>query len=226
MEDKNVSLPVSTGQYLILSALTKRPYIDESRQAYLFADKTAASEFIKNQRHGKTVCVDLSREKLKTICSRCYAAGAEYIVISESGGRKIRGLSERHLDKNYYNCRLSADLSLLQHTKKMKYVSDLAECEYIVPIKITNGEEVSIVYATVSRGSGEHYLYLAFTDLQEYGRWEKEVGPGWKPLAVDIDGVKRIGRKHGFMINPMGGRFILSMDILKKLPSEDDEEDD
>lgn len=224
MESKNGV--TSTGQYLILSAITKKPYIDESRQSYLFANKLEAEAYIKNQKNDKIFWKNMSQEKLKTICSWCYAAGAEFIIIVEAGKQMVRKLSERHLDKSYYNCRLNADMTLLHHTKKMKYIMDLAECEFIVPIKITNGDKVSIVYATVSKGDSNHFVYLAFTDLKEYEQWEKGMGIGWSPLAVDIDGLKRIGKKHGFMINPLGGRFVLTKEILKKLPSEDDEEDD
>lgn len=213
-------------KYIILSAITRRPFINESRQSYLFTDKADAKTFGKRMKHEKVIYKNVSDEKLKSICSWCYSAGAEYIIIDEEGKRSIRRLSERHLDKNYYNCRLSADLALLMHTKKTKYVADLEKCEFVVPIRITNGDSVSIVYATAMKEDRDMFIYLSFTDLNEYKKWADKVKDGWEPLAVDVGGLKRIGKKHGFMINPFSERFILTGEILKQLKSEEEEDDD
>lgn len=173
MENNNKTINPECLKLLIMSKLTKMAYINEERQAFLIDNKKDAEEFIKNT--NGTYCVDKSMQKKKAICSYCFASGADEIVFISEGKREIRLLRERHLDKHYYNCRLSADITRLVHTQNPKYLRDFAECNFVVPIRIINSKAVSIAYATVAKDSApENYLYLAFTDLYEYEKWAKK----------------------------------------------------
>lgn len=223
MENKNRTVDSECQKFLIMSKLTKMAYINEDRQAFLVDNKKDADEFVKNTIG--TYCADKSTQKKKTICSYCFASGADEIVFISEGKKEIRLLRERHLDKHYYNCRLSADITRLVHTQNTKYLRDFAECNFVVPIRITNSKTVSIAYATVAKDSTpENYLYLAFTDLYEYEKWARKIpdSDSWKPLQVDAAGLKRIGRNHGFIINIYGGRNVIKSRNLKLVDAKED----
>lgn len=223
MENKNRTIDPECQKFLIMSRLTKMAYINEDRQAFLIDNKKDADEFVKNTIG--TYCADKSTQKKKTICSYCFASGADEIVFISEGKKEIKLLRERHLDKHYYNCRLSADITRLVHTQNTKYLRDFAECNFVVPIRITNSKTVSIAYATVAKDSTpENYLYLAFTDLYEYEKWARKIpdSDSWKPLQVDAAGLKRIGRNHGFIINIYGGRNVIKSRNLKLVDAKED----
>lgn len=223
MENKNRTIDPECQKFLIMSRLTKMVYINEDRQAFLIDNKKDADEFVKNTIG--TYCADKSTQKKKTICSYCFASGADEIVFISEGKKEIKLLRERHLDKHYYNCRLSADITRLVHTQNTKYLRDFAECNFVVPIRITNSKTVSIAYATVAKDSTpENYLYLAFTDLYEYEKWARKIpdSDSWKPLQVDAAGLKRIGRNHGFIINIYGGRNVIKSRNLKLIDAKED----
>ena len=223
MENKNRTVDSECQKFLIMSKLTKMAYINEDRQAFLIDNKKDADEFVKNTIG--TYCADKSTQKKKTICSYCFASGADEIVFISEGKKEIKLLRERHLDKHYYNCRLSADITRLVHTQNTKYLRDFAECNFVVPIRITNSKTVSIAYATVAKDSTpENYLYLAFTDLYEYEKWARKIpdSDSWKPLQVDAAGLKRIGRNHGFIINIYGGRNVIKSRNLKLVDAKED----
>lgn len=223
MENKNRTVDSECQKFLIMSKLTKMAYINEDRQAFLVDNKKDADEFVKNTIG--TYCADKSTQKKKTICSYCFASGADEIVFISEGKKEIKLLRERHLDKHYYNCRLSADITRLVHTQNTKYLRDFAECNFVVPIRITNSKTVSIAYATVAKDSTpENYLYLAFTDLYEYEKWARKIpdSDSWKPLQVDAAGLKRIGRNHGFIINIYGGRNVIKSRNLKLVDAKED----
>lgn len=223
MENKNRTVDSECQKFLIMSKLTKMAYINEDRQAFLVDNKKDADKFVKNTIG--TYCADKSTQKKKTICSYCFASGADEIVFISEGKKEIKLLRERHLDKHYYNCRLSADITRLVHTQNTKYLRDFAECNFVVPIRITNSKTVSIAYATVAKDSTpENYLYLAFTDLYEYEKWARKIpdSDSWKPLQVDAAGLKRIGRNHGFIINIYGGRNVIKSRNLKLVDAKED----
>lgn len=225
MKNNNKTAVSKNKKFLIMSKLTKLAYIDELRRAFLFDNKKIAEEFVKIT--AGTYVDDKSRQPTKAICSYCYASGADTIIILANKKKEVRALKERHLDKHYYNCRLSADITRLVHTQDVKYLKDFAECKFIVPIRITNTETVSIAYATVTKSSrSNNYLYLAFTDLYEYEKWIRKIpDPGlWKPLQVDAAGLKRIGKDHGFIFNIYGGKNILKNKDLRQIEIQNDED--
>ena len=40
------------------------------------------------------------------------------------------------------------------------------------------------------------------------------------PLMVDFNAMKRIGRKHGFLINVYGMKFVMTADMFRKIREE------
>lgn len=210
------------GQFIIVSEITKKPYIDEKRNAFLFFhddDSKKYTEKIKN-----TTSVDISKYDFLEICSYAYSSGAINLIVQGEKAQEVFRLEKDKLKKKYYNSNLNANISRYLTTNNKRYIRALSDCYFIVPIKIENHPNANITYAT-ARIKNSPYVFVAFTDLEEYKKWEKIV-KGWKPLEVDAEGFKRIGGKHGYIINPCGRNMIINKNLVSMIPTEDDEEGD
>lgn len=209
-------------KYIILSEITKKPYIDEKRNALLFSLKDEAESFSKNNPH--TIPIDLSKYDFLEICSYAHSAGAANVVLRRNKSNKSIRLEKDKLKKKYYNSSLSANISRYLHTGSKRYIRAFSDSVFIVPIKIKNHPNAGISYAT-ARIKNQPYVFVAFTDLEEYKKWESLV-PGWSPLEIDASGFKRIGSNHGFIINPCGKNIIITKNMMSMIKTKDDEEGD
>jgi hypothetical protein len=72
--------------------------------------------------------------------------------------------------------------------------------------------------------SDDTYWYLVFTDLEEYEKWGAGAA-GWSPLEVRIDGLCRISRRHGFLLDACGARLLISRGMLRQILGEKEEKD-
>ena len=185
----------------------------------MFSSGDAAEIFCKRV---PRTCVKKAKCGVVDVMSECYAAGARTLIEHKGYKETQQTLEEKALRRRYYNPDLSADTARYIHTHKDDYLKIMRECRFIVPVKIRNHPEVSVEYATVIL-QGLPYMYLVFTDLEEYGKWEKQV-PGWHPLEVGSDGLQRIGRKHGFFLNPCGSKIIISGKMLETINEEEEGE--
>ena len=207
--------------YLIMSDITKRPYIDESRQAYAFASEDAAEGFAESTKRAHVQ--ELENGMDKKSMSDCYAAGARTLVERHGGKVSRHSLEEAGLMRKYYNPDLNADAARYISTRRMEYIRNMKRCRFIVPVRIRNHPQMSVVYATAVFPDGA-YWYLVFTDLEEYGKWGA-AGDGWSPLEVRIDGLCRISRRHGFLLDACGARLLISQGMLRQILEGKEEED-
>ena len=198
--------------YLIFSEKTGAPYIDTDRQAWMFAEKPDAEDFVKENRATSPREYDLS---WKAAVSECYAAGAEFIADVENGDTTIKKINRDDLERRFYNGEPNANLALYVHTKENLYLQKLKSNRFILPVKIKNIPEVSVEYPIVS-ARRQPYMYLAFTDLTEFEKWGKD-HKEWMPLMVDFSTMKHMGKKHGFLINVYGIMFKLKPEIIEKM---------
>ena len=74
---------------------------------------------------------------------------------------------------------------------------------------------MSVIYATANI-PGMPYKYLAFSDLEEYGKWSMK-NSGWDPLEVKAEGLARIGRRHGFLLDACGAKLLISRGMLQNM---------
>ena len=207
--------------FLIMSGITLKPYIDESRQAYAFSSEEAATVFAKKA--GRAHVRRLEQGMDVQAMSDCYAAGAR-MLIERRGGETFRHtLEEAGLMRRYYNSDLNADAARYISTRRTDYIRNMNRCRFIVPVRISNHPQMSVVYATAVFPDTS-FWYLAFTDLEEYGKWGA-ANEGWAPLEVRVDGLYRIGRKHGFLLDPCGARLLISRGMLRKIMKGREEED-
>lgn len=209
------------GHYLIISELTQKPYLDEKRNAHMFLHKPAGDAFARTTGH--VMAIDLSEFDFRETCSYVYAAGAKTLLVRGKEIEEEFSLEQDKLKRRYYNPDIQAHLTRFLHTGKDRYIRALSDAYFIVPIRIKNSPGASISYAT-AKIKDRPYVYVAFTDLDEYYRWD-EIVPGWQPLEVDAAGLKRIGSRHGFIINPLGRNLIITRQMIKRIQTKDDEEE-
>ena len=207
--------------YLIMSDITKRPYIDESRQAYSFTSEDAAEGFAENTKRAHVYTLENGMDT--KAMSDCYAAGARTLVERRGGETSRHSLEEAGLMRRYYNPDLNADAARYISTQRMEYIKNMRRCRFIVPVRIGNHPQLSVMYATAVF-SDDTYWYLVFTDLEEYEKWGADTA-GWSPLEVRIDGLCRISRRHGFLLDACGARLLISRGMLRQILGGKEEKD-
>ena len=151
--------------WLVMSDITSRPYIDESRQAYAFSSEDAAEEFA--EKVGKAYVRVLDQGMDVGAMSECYAAGAGTLIELSGRHSSRHTLEAAGLVRRYYNPDLNADVSRYISTRRMEYIGNMRMCRFIVPVRISNHPQMSVMYATAVFPDTS-FWYLAFTDLEEY----------------------------------------------------------
>ena len=202
-------MDVAQKAFVIYSIYTGAPYIDEKRNSYVFEDEGRAKKLAEKIPGAK---VDVKEYGGKRLVSLCCAAGAKMI----RNDRGILEVTERNTERRFYNGQLNADITRYVHTKNRQYLADLKNCSFIVPIKIRNHPSVSAEYAAAAR-EGKPWNFLAFTDMDEYNKWPLSREPEWSPLKVDFGTLRRIGRKHGFVLNVRGMGLVLTRQMLREI---------
>lgn len=202
--------------YLLDSTKTGKPYLNEHRNCLIFVRESDAKK--KQETLPDTIVSPPKYYKFADLAALCYAAGADGITLCSKDKEETFPLEERMLAMQPYNHELCGNLLMLKQTKKQLYLNQLAFCNFIVPVKINNGDEVEIVYG-IARHTTEEVgmLYVAFSDLDEFTLWGSTV-PGWQPLKTDFRGLMRICGKHGIMLNPSGNRLVLTHEQLNTIP--------
>lgn len=199
--------------HLIISDITERPYIDELRCAYAFSSGDAAEDFAEKigRAHVCTVKGGIGVAEM----SKCYAAGANTLIERGGGKESRQTLQEDGMIRRHYNNELCADEARYIQTRQLDYIRSMRNCRFIVPVKIRNHPEMSVIYATANI-PGMPYKYLAFSDLEEYGKWSMK-NSGWDPLEVKAEGLARIGRRHGFLLDACGAKLLISRGMLQNM---------
>jgi len=197
--------------YVLNSIQTQRPYLTEGLECFV-SEIGSDIEDLLIEFPGTVVSApkNLDNEELKTYL---FATGAEKVTTIKNGKKTSQPLVERYLALYPYNHALNGRLALFKQTHKKKYLKDMMLCDYIVPAKITDGQ--NIMYGIAQHKLLENQmLYLAFSDLQEYDTWASQK-PGWSPIKISFSAIKRISKdKVGIMLNPSGNRLVMSKEML------------
>lgn len=207
--------------YLIISELTRKVYIDERRNSYLFRNEGEAYAFSADVAGtGVMEC----EAPGKHIFSECFSAGAK--VLKERSGDKeiIHTIKEEMLVRRYYNNNLSASIARYMHTKNMEYIRAMKICSFIVPVRIINSPYASIRYPVVFSPGKASYAFIAFTDLEEYGKWKRKQGEAewiseekdyvWMPMLIDCSALVRLSREHGVVLDLFGAGMYLGKKMI------------
>ena len=202
--------------YLMLSSATQRPYLDENRNAYLFFNKDMADLFANNT--GNIDIGDPEYREPVDIMAWCFRNGAKYLILDATGKQEKVRLCLQNVKRDYYAHNLTADINLYKETKKHDFLYDMAQYSFVVPARIPDQKIPILSYASVKAGINgkKQEMYLAFTDLDEYKKWEEKV-KGWNPLLVRFDFMAQIGKQHGYVINLFGNRLVLEGGAIRTI---------
>lgn len=202
--------------YLVLSAATERPYLDNDRNAYLFFEKDMADLFA-NTHENIDIGDAVFREPDDTL-AYCFRNGAMHLILDAAGKQENIRLSTQNVRRDYYAHNLTADINLYKETKKHEFLYDMAQYSFVVPARIPDDSRPILSYASVKAGKNgkKQEMYLAFTDLEEYKKWELKV-KGWNPLLVRFDFMAQIGRQHGYVVNIFGNRLVLEGGAIRAI---------
>lgn len=202
--------------YIILSISSQKAYLDKERKSFVFFQKREAEKFIKVTENTKyEECSAMEKEEF---ISQLYHTGTEKLVITDRGGRKEFFLKEKEMRPDIYTHELSGNVNLFLQTKEMDYIKSFGSFRFFIPIKVENlqtGPEIKYATARAHRAVNDEFWYLLFTDRFELEKWERK-DPAWDVIQVSFDTVCQIGSKHGFLVNPLGKKFLLPAALLKK----------
>ena len=208
--------------YLIISRITKKVYIDELRNAYLFRDGKDAQTFSADV-PGTTV---MENEEPGTyVFSECFSAGARELRERSGGKEKVYRLKDEELEKRYYNGILNANISRYMHTKNTEYIRAMKMCSFIVPVRVINHPYATIKYPVVYSTGNLSYAFIAFSDLTEYGKWKEKQKEAewvsgknddyeWDPMLIDCISLVRIGKEHGVVLDLFGAGLYLDKKMI------------
>ena len=203
---------------LVIHQKTGRPFIDASRNAYIFLKEEDAKKFC--QLHHLVEMEGPRYFKYEEICSTCYSAGAKCIIARgfSKGNEKIE-LTKIEKRKDY-NTELNKNLNLLHETKKKEYLLDIVNNIFIVPVKINNENKSEIIIEySIAEIKGINY-FIAFSDVDEYTLWASKVD-GFKPLEITYRELRSLCHEDDCIINIYGSRYILTQEKMAKIDGDD-----
>lgn len=220
MQKKDIDKLTLSEYFVIKSSKTNTVYMGPDRQAYLFSaeSRNDANQFIKE--HEGTYFDDKPAYYQSTnLLQELYPQGFSWVVINNNADEKIE-IVATDIPNDFFNARANANILLLRQSKKKQYLRNMAEETYITPVKIDKrkAKDVPLIhyaYATIP-GRSEKF-YLLFSTLQEFNKWNAEVGEKWDPLEANIKTFNQIRLQNPILVNPLSDKFVLSHDTLRKL---------
>lgn len=202
--------------YLIFSDFSDKPYLDKERRCFVFLRKREAEEFIKVTKDTKSE--EYSAIKKEELASKLFHMGAEKLVISDRGSSKEFLLQEIGIKPDLYTHELSGNVNLFLQTKDIAYIKSFYTFNFFIPIRVKNlqtGPEIKYATARVHHADNKEFWYLLFTDRFELEKWKKKE-QDWDAIQISFDTVCQIGSKHGFLVNPLGKKFLLPTVLLNR----------
>lgn len=206
--------------HLINSTLTKRPFLDERDNCYMFELMREASDFVKDHPGTEYGKAQFHRQ---IVCNDLYAIGAKHIVIKHANATAVSvEIDKNSVKKQFYNVPASRLVALIKQTKKKKYLLELNNQTFYMPILIDvrvpkHYPHLHYSYATFN---GDDYNYLLFTTLQEFDKWNEAQDNKWKALETTLVKFDSIRKGKSIYINPLYEQLILTDKQLKLISKE------
>ena len=227
--------------YIVKSKETGKPYISEQREAFLFEILRDATPFIEKN---PDLYVDDRPQMIKkdVFTSGFYSEGIRCINMMNPKTKKTTqvAISKEECKVQYYNEELNADILLLKETKKKKYLREMHDKHFLLPVEIrarTPKVYPSIHYVYTLHTDNVTRYYFLFSTIQEFDEWNKE--GKFSPLDVDIKTLRAIvvntfnvnvnykanklfpewkdiqkPQTNGVIINPLSDRLLLDYSLL------------
>ncbi len=197
--------------YLIRSKRTKRPYIDMNRACYMFETNSDATTFA--QESEDTYVEEAKTYRQAVFATEFYSYGIRKIKVK---GRKDETFIEIPIEptdihRQFYNEEVNHLLYRLKQTGKKEYLLALKNGQILIPTLIEARAKKfmpKIHYCYAEGQSGP--LYICFSTIQEFEKWNKTQGDKWAPLAVRFSDIDKIKKGCTICINPMDDKIIIS----------------
>ncbi|MBO4847206.1 MAG: SseB family protein [Lachnospiraceae bacterium] len=219
-EEKNL---IEIGDFFVIySNATKKPYISEDRECFIFDTMKEADKFIGED---KRFYRNDRSEKLsqKVYCSKYYSYGIRTIVLKKIKGERVR-ISIEKADvkpRQYLNDETNANVYRLMETRKKKYLRSLKDNMLFCPISISirlKGQYPKVSYCNALKNN-EMYMPL-FTTVQEFEKWNSKQANRWRPLGTTISKIEPERKGHSIIINPDSDKLILYNKVIKDVLKE------
>lgn len=201
----------------LISDRTGTLYIDEDFSTHFFSRYSDTKKYIKtckNVTPGKHP-EHIEPEHLKQELSNIYMTGIRKITVhKKDGSTEEIVLNEDDMENRFYNNKLCGLVNRLVHTSELRYLRNMYDCYFIIPIIIDRRKPEhypKVHYSEAVGGNGEKFFTL-FTTLEEYRKWAgmQTKGMGWRPLQVKRDNIDDIRRGGNVIIDPLSSKIILN----------------
>ena len=135
MDAKLMNLLTLNEYYLLRSRKTEKPYIDEGRNCYLFANKGDAELFIEEIKD--TFIDDKPSNYRMQLITDMHRYGAKNIrVMPRTNQIEDIPIEEKDLKRGYANVDANFNVLMLKQTLKKKYMIALKKDVFLTPILI------------------------------------------------------------------------------------------
>lgn len=202
--------------YIIYSVITKRIYLGEEYECYVFETKSDAQNYIEilqeqNEKtyHGESV--EINEKNLTDIIDQ----GAKKLVVQLRDKEDFLDIKLTEMEtkrKRYTNQMLQGLICRLKQTKKAKYLRGMKKAKFIMPILLDKREKKNFpsfhyIYATMGRGVK---YYVLFSTLYEFEEWNKRQEKSWKCIEIIMEDFEKIRQGNAIIINPLSDMLVLT----------------
>ena len=127
------------------------------------------------------------------------------------------------VENDFYNTSLNLTYNWLLQSGKKKYITELKDKKFIIPIEIGSLHKGDFFSYPTARLSDDKTFFLAFTDLMEFNLWkektkeikkDEENQRDFKPLLISAASMFEISSGMDFIVNIFGKRALLPKKLL------------
>ncbi len=212
MTQENINLMTLHEYHLIMSSITKRPYLDIDNSCYMFELESEADVFVKNTEN--VFAAAPAYYKQMTFCTEFYSLGIRLIHVKIRQNKDFVDIPVEKIDtkKQFFNPLAVQNICRLKQTNQTKYLRNLKDVSFFVPVLIDMRipKQYPCLHYSYATFNGSDQHYLLFATIQEFETWNKEQENKWKPMEVSLSTIGRIRGKNPILINPLSDRVILT----------------
>lgn len=205
--------------YYLSSEKTGHPYMTEDLIFFAYGNSEQAELSSQKKRD---VSVSGPRDKAYLL-QMGYSIGAKRIRFCIRDEITETEIAKRPASEKYYNPRLNAMLIMAKQTREYIWLRKLKSLTIITAIRFRDPLMIRTEYATVHKKGQNEYMYLAFSDLDEYSVWissDTVKRKDFMPVEMSFKTFCQLCGRKGCMFNPAGNRLVLNNETLKKINKE------
>lgn len=203
--------------YIVYSKHTKLPYIDSKKRIYLIYGYDEALEFV-NGRKGMFLEKEPIYYRISGLHTLCKTYDISGIVVIDANEKQTIPIDCELAEYKYYNGETKSAIMLLKELKDVSFLNELRFGHFLVPIRIEKRVEKQIPkihYACASKPGENKKMCLAFTDFEEFEKWQQQVNDTWEVIEVNLHNLDRVRKTLPVLIDPLGNKLILTTSMIR-----------